>query len=90
MSPLITILQAAMTYSKEEGYVGKVEFQVQDHKLPYEMTLYSKSGRDWSYGLHFLNESGSEEQILEVEDLLEENDEWFDFLVDAAKSKLQS
>ncbi|WP_331281302.1 hypothetical protein [Paenibacillus sp. UNC451MF] len=89
MSPLINVLAASMTYSKEDGYVGKVEFEVQDHKLPYEITLYSKNGKEWSYGLFFLNESGSEDEILAVEDLLEENDEWYDFLVEAAKSKLQ-
>jgi len=89
VSPLINVLAASMTYSKEEGYVGKVEFEVQDHKLPYEITLFSKNGKEWSYGLFFSKESGSEEDILAVEDLLEENDEWYDFLVEAAKSKLQ-
>jgi len=89
VTPLIKVLDASMTYSKEDGYIGKVAFEYERHKLPYEITLHSKNGKEWSYGLFFLNESGSEDDIEEVEDLLEESDEWYDFLIDAAKSKLQ-
>jgi hypothetical protein len=84
----LTILDAKMTYSKEDGYVGHVSFQVENHKTDYEITLVSKRGKDWDYALNFLNESGSEEDILAVEEDLEENDEWFDLLVEAARSKL--
>ena len=52
--------------------------------------LHCKAQRgknDWSYALHFLQESGKEEDIEAVEDLLEE-DEWFDMLVDAAQKNL--
>lgn len=84
----IRIMNAEMNHSKEDGYVGKVEFEVENHKRPYEMTLHSKNAKEWMYSLHFLNESGSEEEILSVEDYLEESDEGFDQLVDAAKSKL--
>lgn len=87
---MIQILSASMTYSKEEGYVGQVEFQFEGHKYPYEITLYSTQGRDWSYGLHFREQSGSEEDILAVEDVLEENDEYFDQLVEAAKNSLKN
>nr|WP_245855584.1 hypothetical protein [Paenibacillus rigui] len=87
---MIKIQSACMTHTKEDGYVGQVEFQVEGHKFPYEITLYSTKGKEWSYGLHFLEQSGSEEQILEVEDLLEENDEYFDMLVEAAKNSLQN
>ncbi|ULL19825.1 hypothetical protein DVH26_16425 [Paenibacillus sp. H1-7] len=82
-------MDASMSYSKEDGYIGKVAFEFKDHKLPYEITLHSKNGKEWSYGLFFLNESGSEDEILEVEDVLEESDEWYDFLVNAAKNTLQ-
>jgi len=87
---LIRIQSASMTHSKEEGYVGQVEFQVEGHKYPYEITLHSTKGKEWSYGLHFLEQSGSEEDILAVEDLLEEEDEYFDQLVEAAKNSLQN
>ncbi|UJF35846.1 hypothetical protein [Paenibacillus hexagrammi] len=86
---MLEILHAKMSHSKEEGYLGHVAFRVQGHTLPYEITLSSKTQKDWGYALNFLEESGTEEDILAVEDLLEE-DEWFDQLVEAAKKSLQS
>ncbi|MEF2244455.1 MULTISPECIES: hypothetical protein [unclassified Paenibacillus] len=85
----ITVIHAEMNYTKEDGYVGKVQFNVEGHKNEYEMALQSKKGKDWGYGLFFLHESGNEEQLNEVEDELEENDEAFDRLVDAAMDALQ-
>jgi hypothetical protein len=85
----IIIQKAEMTHSKENGYVGNVEFLVETHKEPYEITIYSKNQKEWSYGLHFLNASGSEEEIFAVEELLDENDEYFNLLVDAAKAALE-
>jgi len=81
-------LEASMTHSKEDGYVGKVEFRVEDHKQPYEITLYSKNGKDWMYSLNFLNESGSEEEIDALEERIEEDDELYEYLIQTAKSKL--
>jgi hypothetical protein len=85
----IDIIDASMTYSKEDGYVGKVQFRVEGHLNEYEITLHSKRGSEWGYGLFFFNESGKEEQLLALEDELEENDELFDQLVQAAKDKLE-
>ncbi|QGQ96330.1 hypothetical protein EHS13_16300 [Paenibacillus psychroresistens] len=85
----IIIQKAAMTHSKENGFVGNVEFLVESHKEAYEITLYSKNTKEWSYGLHFLNASGSEEEIFAVEEQLDESDEFFDQLVDAAKAALE-
>ncbi|MDF2834709.1 MAG: hypothetical protein K0Q63_349 [Paenibacillus sp.] len=85
----IGIIDASMTYSKEDGYVGKVQFRVEGHHNEYEIALHSKRGSEWGYGLFFLNESGKEEQLLALEDELEENDELFDQLVQAAKDKLE-
>lgn len=84
----VTIMEAGMTYTKEDGYVGRVHFSVEGHLNEYEMTLHSKRGNEWGYGLFFLNQSGKEEQLLELEDELEENDELFEQLVQAAKDKL--
>lgn len=84
----VSIMDAAMTYTKEDGYVGKVQFSVEGHTHEYEITLHSKRGTEWGYGLFFLNESGKEEQLEQVEDELEENDELFEQLVQAAKDKL--
>jgi len=85
----LTIMQAGMTHTQEDGYVGTVHFRAEGHKHPYEITLHSKNGKEWSYGLFFLEESGSEDDIYEVEEYLEENDDAFDSLVDAAKGALQ-
>nr|WP_240421752.1 hypothetical protein [Paenibacillus periandrae] len=85
---LVEILEASMVYSKEDGHVGKVAFAVENHKQPYEIMLFSKKGKEWSYSLNFLNEPGGEEDIEAVEDLLEDDD-IYDQLIEAAKSKLQ-
>ncbi|MZQ87201.1 hypothetical protein GQF01_34310 [Paenibacillus sp. 5J-6] len=80
---MITILKANMEHSKAEGYLGHVQFSVEGHEHPYEITLQSMRNKDdWSYALNFLSESGKEEDIEAVEELLEE-DEWFDLLVNA-------
>lgn len=84
----ITVLHTEMSYSKEDGYVGKVQFGVEGHSNQYEIALQSKRGNDWGYGLFFLHESGNEEQLNELEERLEEDDELFDFLIDSAKSSL--
>lgn len=85
----IGIIDASMTYSKEDGYVGKVQFRIEGHDNEYEIALHSKRGSEWGYGLFFLSKSGKEEQLLALEDELEENDELFDQLVQAAKDKLE-
>lgn len=84
----IHILQAKMSYNKEDGYVGSVHFEVEGHENAYEMALQSKRGRSWGYGLFFLQGSGNEDDILLVEDEIEENDELFEALVAAGKAAL--
>ncbi|WP_346010324.1 hypothetical protein [Paenibacillus sp. SYP-B3998] len=84
---MIEIIKASMEHSKEDGYVGHVEFTVKGHSFPYEITLHSKRNKDWSYALNFKKESGKEEDILAVEEMLEE-DEYFDKLVEAAQNTL--
>nr|WP_028610920.1 hypothetical protein [Paenibacillus harenae] len=85
----VNVRDASMTYSKEDGYVGKVQFGVEGHVNEYEITLHSKKGNEWGYGLFFLHESGQEEQLLALEDIIEEDDELFDFLVETAQAKLE-
>lgn len=85
----ITISDASMTYTKESGYVGKVYFSVEGHDNQYEMALHSRKATEWGYGLFFLHESGNEDQLLALEEELEEDDELFDSLVQAAKDKLE-
>ncbi|GFN31770.1 hypothetical protein [Paenibacillus xylaniclasticus] len=86
----ISILKSGMTYTEEDGYVGFVHFEVEGHVRKYEMALQSKKGRDWGYSLFFLDGSGPEEQINQVEEQLEEDDELYDRLIDAARQSLES
>ena len=86
----INIMNAAMTHTKEEGYVGKVSFQVDGHKEPYEIMLQSKKGKEWGYALSFLAASGLDEEIDALDEFLDENDEAFDQLIDAARATLEA
>lgn len=86
----ISISNAKMTYDKDNGYTGQVEFSVEGHKCPYELTMHSTKGNEWSYGLHFLGEPGKEEEIFAVEEYIEDNDESFDRLIEAARSKCEN
>ncbi|RTE05767.1 hypothetical protein [Paenibacillus whitsoniae] len=85
---MLDIIKATMEHSKEDGYLGHVAFSVKGHEHPYEITLQDPKGKnDWSYALNFLNESGKEEDIEAVEELLED-DEFFDQLIEAARGAL--
>lgn len=72
----------------DEGYLGKVQLEVVNHQQPYEVLLQSKDGSSWGYALHFLDESGPEEEIDALDQYLEENDEAFDRILDAAEQAL--
>ncbi|AZN42541.1 hypothetical protein [Paenibacillus albus] len=86
----VTIIHAEMTQDPDKGYKGSVQFEVEGHKQPYEIILQLTSlrGTTWDYSLHFAKESGSEEQINEVEKAIEEDDDLFDDLIDAAAATL--
>lgn len=84
----ISIKAAAMTHTTKDGYLGHVTFQVEGHKDAYEITLQSDKGEDWNYALNFAEESGSEEDITAVEQVIEQDDEVFDTLLDAAYDSL--
>lgn len=84
----VKILGASMDYTKENGFVGRIQFEIVGQQNQYEMTIHSRKRTEWGYGLFFLNESGDEDELLAVEDMLEEDDELFDYLVNAAEEKL--
>ncbi len=85
----INILSAAMEHTEEEGYRGTVKLELEGHRRPYEVTLLSKKGKTWDYSLNFAGEPGPEEQIAEAEAALEEDDDLFDRIIDAAMNRLQ-
>ncbi len=84
----IHIKNAAMTHTKEDGYIGKVAFEVAGHKQFYEIMLQSKRGNDWGYALSFQGESGPDEEIDALDVYLDEDDDAFDQLIDAAMAAL--
>ncbi|MEO3947771.1 hypothetical protein [Gorillibacterium sp. CAU 1737] len=79
---------ARMAHSKEDGYMGSVVFLVDGHKEAYEIFLQSDSGNDWNYSLLFHDEPGDEEEITAVEEWLEQDDDAFDALLEAAEEAL--
>lgn len=84
----LNIITAEMNKQEDGSYIGKTVFQVETHKVNYEVTFFSKRGNDWDYSLHFAGEPGDEEQFLLVDAYIEQNDEAFDSLLDAAWDNL--
>jgi hypothetical protein len=84
----LSIVKATMEHNKEEGYLGKVQVEVEGHKSLYEITLHSKKGRDWGYALHYLDASGPDGEIDALDAFLEEDDDAFDRIVEAARESL--
>jgi hypothetical protein len=85
----IRIESADMSYSEQDGYLGHVEFAAEGHPRAYEITLHSKNANDWAYSLNFAHESGEEAHIEAVEAALEEDDDLFEELVQAAMARLE-
>ena len=67
---MIEILKASMEHSKEDGYLGHVEFKVEGHEHPYEITLQSNEGKTTGAMRFTFYESGKEEDIEAVEEFL--------------------
>ncbi len=84
----LELISAVMQRQEDETYLGRTVFKVIGHKQDYEITFFSKRGKEWDYSLHFANESGDEDELLAVDARIEEDDEWFDRLLDAAMDTL--
>ncbi|MEC0371393.1 hypothetical protein [Paenibacillus chibensis] len=84
------IIKADMKQDEDKHYLGHVTFTLEGHKSQYEITLFSKRGKEWDYSLNFAGESGVEEEFLKADELLEEDDDLFDALVDAALDSMKS
>lgn len=82
------VIHNAKMQQGEEGYLGRVTFTIQGHQAAYEIVLHSKKGKDWGYALNFLAESGKDAEIDAVEAYLEENDDAFERLIEAAMQEL--
>lgn len=80
----VTIERAGMQRDEENNFVGYAVFSVEGQAAAYEITFLSKNGKDWDYSLNFAGEPGPEEEFLKVDALIEEDDDLFDDLLDAA------
>lgn len=84
------IVEASMHKDYEGAFLGKTVFEVEGHKAAYEITFFSKKGKEWDYSLNYAHESGIEAQLLQVDTALEEDDDWFDALLEAAQGTLEA
>ncbi|MCG7406439.1 hypothetical protein MH117_03345 [Paenibacillus sp. ACRRX] len=78
------IEQAALKQIAENEFTGNVIFKLEGFHYPYEISFFSKNGRDWDYSLHFTSQSGDEDEYTKLDERLEQDDELFDALLDAA------
>ncbi|GAB6989317.1 hypothetical protein [Paenibacillus pini] len=85
----VQIIRADMHKDEEKHYVGHTIFKLADHKSEYEITFFSKRGKDWDYSLNFAGEPGNEEEFLKTDTLVEEDDDLFDTLLDAALDTME-
>ncbi|MFD5020312.1 hypothetical protein ACFWMP_15525 [Paenibacillus sp. NPDC058367] len=83
----LEIVSAEMSRKEDKSYVGRTIFTLENHKSPYEITFFSTRGTEWDYSLSFAGEPGSEEQFLETDALLENDDDVYNQLLDAALDK---
>lgn len=83
----LEIVSAEMSRKEDKSYVGRTIFTLENHKAPYEITFFSTRGTEWDYSLSFAGEPGSEEQFLETDALLENDDDIYNQLLDAALEK---
>lgn len=80
----VEIIKAEMKREEDRSFIGRTVFKLENHNSPYEITFFSKRGTEWDYSLSFAGEPGSEEQFLETDQLLENDDEVYNQLLDAA------
>lgn len=84
----VNVVEAQMHQDNEGAFLGKTIFEVEGHKAAYEITFYSKKGKEWDYSLNYAAESGIEAEFLSVDEKLEEDDDLFDMLLEAAEQTL--
>ncbi|RAW13021.1 hypothetical protein DC345_20625 [Paenibacillus taichungensis] len=80
----IEIIRAEMRREDEKNFVGNTVFRAEGEKSVYEITFMSKNGKDWDYSLHFTEQSGDEDELLRMDELLENDDDMYNQLLDAA------
>lgn len=80
----IHIEHVDMKRNEDDHFVGHTVFGIEGYKDTFEITFFSKRGKEWDYSLNFHKESGSEEELFRLDQLLEEDDDIYNQLLDAA------
>lgn len=78
------IIRATMGKNEDNEWLGSTVFTIDESPVEYEISFYSKRGKDWDYSLHFAGEPGEEEEFLKLDARIEEDDDLFDDLLDTA------
>lgn len=86
----VQIEQASLAQQADNEFIGNVIFRLEGYVHPYEISFFSKNGRDWDYSLHFTAQSGDEDEYMKLDELLESDDDLFDRLLDAALQSMES
>ena len=84
----LNVITASMKKEVDGSFLGKTIFQANEDSTKYEITFFSKRGKDWDYSLHFADDPGKEELLLAVDAHIEQSDDDFDELLDAALNNM--
>ncbi|AJS58798.1 hypothetical protein [Paenibacillus sp. IHBB 10380] len=85
----VHIESADMKKNEDGHFIGHTLFSIEGYKDSYELTFFSKRGKEWDYSINFAKESGKEEDLLTIDKLIEEDDDLFDQLLDAALDSME-
>lgn len=85
-----TVISATMRQEEDGSFLGQAVFKMEGQKSAFEISLFSKKGKEWDYSLHYAEGERIEEELLAIDELLEEDDDLFDMLLDAARDTMES
>lgn len=85
-----TVISATMRQEEDGSFLGQAVFKMEGQKSAFEISFFSKKGKEWDYSLHYAEGERIEEELLAIDELLEEDDDLFDILLDAARDTMDS
>lgn len=85
-----TVISATMRQEEDGTFLGQAVFNMEGQKSTFEISFFSKKGKEWDYSLHYAEGERIEEELLAIDELLEEDDDLFDMLLDAARDAMES
>ncbi|MNW24035.1 hypothetical protein D3C74_07460 [compost metagenome] len=85
-----TVISATMRKEEDGSFLGQAVFKMEGQKSAFEISFFSKKGKEWDYSLHYAEGERIEEELLAIDELLAEDDDLFDMLLDAARDTMES